>query len=111
MEPIYTLMTALREAVTALNSVPAYTVNETDSRMIARNGEAALELGAEILQSSAFVIWTIEDVHEVCPDLDDEQAAIVLRYVEKKHDANFGISWNTIEVAAEYLFPATDDTS
>lgn len=111
MNTITTLMAALREAVTALNSVPVYTVNQTDSRTIAQNGDAALAMGASMLQASICIIWTIGDVQEVRPDLDDDQAEAVLRYVEDKHDANFGISWETLEVAADQLFSAVDDTS
>ena len=47
----------------------------------------------------------IEDVQSVRPDLTDEQASLVLRHLEKNHDATIGINWDTIEAVADYLFP------
>ena len=39
------------------------------------------------------------------PDLDDAQAWEVLQAVEHDHDCNYGITWNTLSMAAEHLFP------
>ena len=55
------------------------------------------------------IIWNIEDVQEVRPDLTDEQAAEVLQLVEDRHDANFGINWQSLDDCADILFPATDE--
>ena len=51
------------------------------------------------------IIWSVEDVQTVRPDLDDEQAFKVLQHIKKHHDANIGISWETIEIAADILYP------
>jgi len=51
------------------------------------------------------VVWCIEDVQAVRPDLTDDQAWEVLQEVERKHDANWGICWITLEVVANHLFP------
>ena len=61
------------------------------------------------------IIWCIEDVQSVRPDLSEEQAWSVLQFAEKKHDANWGINWQTLECAANTLFgwppeAAEDDT-
>lgn len=48
--------------------------------------------------------WHIDDVHEVYKGLTDEQAAQVLVFVERKHDANYGVTWETLEYAAVHLF-------
>jgi hypothetical protein len=48
--------------------------------------------------------WTVSDVQSVRPDLTDEQAYEVLLYVEDNHDANNGITWNTLSWAAETLY-------
>ena len=37
--------------------------------------------------------WHISDVQEVREDLTDEQARVVLRYMEHYHDANIAINW------------------
>ena len=52
------------------------------------------------------IIWSIEDVHSVRPDLTDEQAFDVLQAVERRHDATIGVNWDTLSHHAESLFPA-----
>jgi hypothetical protein len=52
------------------------------------------------------IIWSVEDVKEVRPDLDDEQCAEVLSACENRHDANIGINWEVIETRAGWVFPA-----
>jgi len=55
-------------------------------------------------------IWAIEDVKGVRPHLSDEQAWEVLQQVKHIHDAEYGISWTTLEIVADDLFPASDDS-
>ncbi len=55
------------------------------------------------------LIWTVEDVQQVRPDLTDEQAWEVLQKVDRRHDAELGVNWLTLEITAEGLFgPARD---
>lgn len=54
------------------------------------------------------IIWHIEDIQSVRPDLTDEQASTVLQRLKKNHDASIGINWETIEVVADILFPTID---
>jgi hypothetical protein len=57
-------------------------------------------------------IWSIEDVQSIRPDLSEEQAWEVLQQVDRHKDAELGITWLTLEMAAEHLFgdaPHTDD--
>ena len=54
---------------------------------------------------SISIEWCIDDVKEVRPDLDDGQARDVLQLVEEDHDANVGVNWDTLECAANALFP------
>ena len=51
--------------------------------------------------------WNIEDVQNVRPDLSDEQAMEVLKKVEDvdAHDAEMGITWTTLVLCAQTLFP------
>ena len=48
------------------------------------------------------IIWSIEDVKQVSP-MTDSQARNVLSYIEQNHDANRGITWQTIEDAIEVM--------
>jgi hypothetical protein len=56
-------------------------------------------------------IWAIEDVKGVRPHLTDDQAWEVLEQLGDKHDAEWGISWTTLETVADDLFPESDATS
>lgn len=58
------------------------------------------------------VIWDVEDVQEVRPDLTDEQAWEVLKQTRRQHDATLGINWETLEFTAQMLFgdaPESDE--
>jgi hypothetical protein len=54
------------------------------------------------------ILWDIDDVKSVRPDLTDDQCMEVLDRCDNKHDANFGINWLVIEIHADYLFPAKE---
>jgi len=60
----------------------------------------------EILESQKqiAVIWSIEDVREIRPDLNENQAWKVLKKCEESHDANEGITWITLEATASILY-------
>jgi hypothetical protein len=47
------------------------------------------------------LIWGIDDVHQANKNLNnralsDDEALLILGHVEHDHDANYGISWETI---------------
>ena len=50
------------------------------------------------------IVWSVEDVLEIRPDLSREQAAEVLEQVSQDHDAGIGINWQTLEYVADELF-------
>jgi hypothetical protein len=54
---------------------------------------------------SIAAIWCIDDVKGIRPHLTDDQAWEVLEEVGRKHDAEWGISWTTLETVADDLFP------
>jgi hypothetical protein len=56
-------------------------------------------------------IWCVEDVKQSRPDLTDEQAWEVLEQVRDIHDAEWGISWTTLETVADDLFPESRSSS
>ena len=58
------------------------------------------------------LIWEIDDVLGIRPDLNPAQAWELLKLVERRHDANFGVCWETLEWVAQDLFgdvPETDE--
>ncbi len=58
------------------------------------------------------VIWCIEDVQEVRPDLTEDQCWEVLQHARQEHDAGIGINWDVLECHAQMLFgyaPETDE--
>ncbi len=57
----------------------------------------------------ASVVWCIDDVRELRPDLTREQAASVLDTIITKHDASCGIGWDTLEHFAEMLYGEVHD--
>lgn len=57
------------------------------------------------------VVWSIEDVQSVRPDLTEDEAWEVLQECERKHDCEYGFTWSYIECMADLLFrkqPAKD---
>ncbi len=53
------------------------------------------------------IIWHIEDVQNVRPDLTNHQAGKVLKHLKDNHDASVGIYWEVIEIVADILYPFT----
>ena len=51
------------------------------------------------------IIWSVDDVLEVAPKLDREEAMEVLESVLHRHDANIGVNWDVLTHNAEWLFP------
>ena len=51
------------------------------------------------------IVWSVEDVLTVRPDLTRDQARDVLYMVVQKHDASMGVCWQTLEIHADWLFP------
>ena len=56
------------------------------------------------------VIWSIEDVQEIRPDLDADQAWEVLKLVDSDCSAECGITWDTLQDAAADLYGPEPDT-
>jgi len=51
------------------------------------------------------IVWEVEDVQTLRPDLSDDQAWQVLEQAERRHDAGIGINWDVLEMHAETVFP------
>lgn len=54
------------------------------------------------------LLWNIDDVQSLRPDLTDDQAWSVLQRVDDQMDAAIGITWDTLDGAADELFPLED---
>jgi hypothetical protein len=57
------------------------------------------------------VIWCTDDVLEIRPDLNDDQAWEVLQRCYDKHDCDLGLTWAGIEAVADDMFPQSDETT
>jgi len=53
-------------------------------------------------------IWGIDDVQGIRPDLNDDDAWTVLQTCERHLDSYYGLSWTTIEITADELFPTNE---
>ena len=96
-----------RDALETITNFALYFTSDENSR------ERLIEVAHEyveqdhVLQTedSISIVWSIDDVKEVREDLDDEQAMEVLEFVKDKHDATLGITWDTLQYAADHLYP------
>ena len=50
------------------------------------------------------VLWSIEDVQEVRPELSEEQCWEGLQAARRYHDATIGINWDVLGCHADMLF-------
>ncbi|MEZ6129162.1 MAG: hypothetical protein R3C59_10810 [Planctomycetaceae bacterium] len=55
-------------------------------------------------EDSISLVWTIDDVLAVRPDLTAEQARVALRQLKRTHDATIGVNWDVIAIVVEGLF-------
>ena len=62
-------------------------------------------------QQQIAIIWGIDDVKSVRPDLSDEQAWEALKFAHRGHDASFGLNWECLESAAEALYGLADEST
>lgn len=60
------------------------------------------------MNNSISLVWHVLDVREIRPDLTDEECMHVLEMVKGKHDCSVGVSWQTLEIWAEELYPSED---
>jgi hypothetical protein len=55
------------------------------------------------------IIWDVEDVQMLRPDLDDYQAMTVLDAVQNGHDANIGVNWDLIQFWIDNIYPQNEE--
>lgn len=52
------------------------------------------------------IIWSVEDVLNQRPDLTEKQSIKVLEQIKICHNAEIGVTWETIDTVAEDLYPS-----
>jgi len=60
-------------------------------------------------QKKIAMIWGIDDVLAVRDDLNDDQCWQVLQRIENRADCTQGITWDTIDMYCDELFPKSDE--
>jgi hypothetical protein len=55
------------------------------------------------------ILWHVDDIWEIRPDLTRTQCMEVLKRATDGHDATMGINWDTLEFVASDLFPPKDE--
>ena len=101
----YQIREALNNFITNANVDP-------DSDLFKAAAQAVNELDQYELVDKRYamaIVWQIDDVLSIRPDLTEEQAGEVLGRVEDCHDASIGVSWDTLEIVADEMFPPEDD--
>lgn len=80
---------------------------DTDEELMT---EASIDIHA-VLRATRLIahIWGIGDVKSHRLDLTDDQAWHVLQHVQRQLDSELGITWETIEWAADDLYPDDAD--
>ena len=58
---------------------------------------------------SIAIVWHIDDVLQVRPDLSREQSFEVLKQAKRYHDANVGINWEVLATHAEMLYAEREE--
>ena len=113
------LLTAAGDLDAAIDGVTEEFEDERDRMNKAiRNAQVILDGGIELSlhellanRGQIALIWSIEDVQEIRPDLTDKQAWEVLEKVERHQDAAVGVTWDTLEMVAEDLFGSAPETT
>lgn len=78
--------------------------NEFDTMTERYLGNKIHEILQDHITEEIAIVWHIEDVQSIRPDLTDEQASQVLAYAQKNHDATTGINWDALEIIADDLY-------
>ena len=101
----YQIREALNNFITNANVDP-------DSDLFKAAAQAVNELDQYELVDKRYamaIVWQIDDVLSIRPDLTEEQAGEVLGRVEDCHDASIGVSWDTLKIIADEMFPSEGD--
>lgn len=79
---------------------------ETIKQVIAESNDYLVRKYIDELTNSISDVWSIDDVLDYCVnhaeiECTEEQAHDVLDYMESRHDANHGYTWDIMTIAVE----------
>jgi len=77
-------------------------------QMLPNDAPAVHELDIQQLlrqRRQVAVVWSIEDVKSLRPDLTDDQAWDVLEQAYDVHDCEWGFTWTHLQTVADDMFP------
>lgn len=77
----------------------------TKDRFIGESQDRNERIALILKQRAIGIIWSIDDVKKLRPDLDDRQCAIVLYDVAQTHNPAVGINLSFIQSVANSLYP------
>lgn len=64
-------------------------------------------------RNTAFILWQVQDVYDVAKkidvEIDDAVAEKVIARLNSTSDANYGITWDTLEAAIEVVAEEQED--
>jgi hypothetical protein len=99
-------LNTLREEMNANVSLcPESNINVTESAN-ASSPVSMQKISHDDITKEIAIIWHIDDVQNIRPDLSKQQASDVLIHLKENHDASEDINWDTIETVADILFPS-----
>jgi len=52
------------------------------------------------------IVWSVDDIKKVAPNLQDFQARFILSQLKKCHNAELGINWDVIRYTVTVYFPS-----
>ena len=53
------------------------------------------------MKNSIEIIWCVDDIRSLGYQCTDEQGMNVLNNIKQYHDANYGITWDTLDFTAQ----------
>ncbi|HWB10545.1 MAG TPA: hypothetical protein VG826_15050 [Pirellulales bacterium] len=117
-EALAWLATAAEDLEAAMDGVTTEFTREREELAAAcRHARDALATGAELdvhrllaARRQVAVVWNIEDVQQLRPDLSDDQAWEVLEQAYDVHDCEWGFTWTHLETVADDMFPKPSTT-
>lgn|GEM_PF-6445961 len=83
--------------------------NKPERHIILADEDGTVILRVSDDERSISLVWSIDDVRSFRPDLTDDELMAVLERVKSRHDMEMGVSWTTVEIHADELYPKPED--
>lgn len=66
-------------------------------------------LDTELHPDRIAIKWSVDDVLSVVKGITRDEAGHVLGVVDNRHDCNYGVTWDTLSITAQMLYPNASD--